>query len=67
MKQIQFCALQIHLTRALISSFDAEVMADLQADEAPSAEPVKLVYDPITGVPSEYNQYLPKDCEEYKR
>lgn len=34
---------------------------------APNIQPVKPAYDPITGVPSEFNQYLPKDCEEYKR
>ncbi|CAL8471594.1 g11136 [Coccomyxa elongata] len=42
-------------------------MAETQASEAPSAEPLKVVYDPITGVPSEYNEYLPKDCEEYRK
>ena len=30
-------------------------------------QPVKVAYDPITGVPSEYNDYLPKDSEEYKK
>ena len=30
-------------------------------------EPKKVQYDPITGVPSEYNEYLPKDSEEYKK
>ncbi|CAL5224157.1 g6794 [Coccomyxa viridis] len=34
---------------------------------APSLQPVKVEYDPITGVPSEFNQYLPKDSEEYKK
>lgn len=46
---------------------DLKLMAETQASEAPSAEPLKVVYDPITGVPSEYNEYLPKDCEEYKK
>ena len=34
---------------------------------APSLQPVKVEYNSITGVPSEFNQYLPKDSEEYKR
>ena len=34
---------------------------------APTLQPIKVEYDPITGVPSEFNQYLPKDSEEYKR
>jgi len=29
--------------------------------------PQVVQYDTVTGVPSEFNQYLPKDCEEYKR
>ncbi|KAK9918278.1 hypothetical protein WJX75_002802 [Coccomyxa subellipsoidea] len=42
-------------------------MGDSHADGAPSAEPLKVQYDPLTGVPSEFNEYLPKDSEEYKR
>lgn len=29
--------------------------------------PLQAEYDPVTGVPTEFNDYLPKDCEEYKR
>ncbi len=39
-------------------------MADVAA---PSPQPVKVEYDSITGVPSEFNEFLPKDSEEYKR
>ena len=39
-------------------------MADVAA---PSLQPVKVEYDAITGVPSEFNDFLPKDSEEYKR
>lgn len=42
-------------------------MGDSHADGAPSAETLKVQYDPLTGVPSEFNEYLPKDSEEYKR
>ncbi|KAK9813967.1 hypothetical protein WJX73_007219 [Symbiochloris irregularis] len=30
-------------------------------------QPQAVVYDSITGVPSEFNEFLPKDCEEYKK
>jgi hypothetical protein len=30
-------------------------------------EPKVVVYDPVTGVPSEYNEFLPQDSIEYKR
>ena len=36
------------------------------ADEVTLA-PQAVQYDPFTGVPAEFNEYLPKDCEEYKR
>ena len=36
------------------------------ADEVTLA-PQAVQYDPVTGVPAEFNEYLPKDCEEYKR
>jgi len=29
--------------------------------------PVIVEYDPVTGVPSEFNDFLPPDCAEYKR
>lgn len=37
--------------------------------EAPSVsvEPLVVVYHSVTGVPEEYNEYLPKECEEFKR
>ena len=35
--------------------------------EACTLHPIKVDYDPITGVPSEFNEYLPKDSDEYKK
>jgi density-regulated protein DRP1 len=32
-----------------------------------SLKPKHVDYDPITGVPSEFNEYLPKDSDEYKK
>lgn len=29
--------------------------------------PLAVEYDPITGIPAEFNEYLPSNCEEYKR
>lgn len=39
------------------------------AEAAPEAtvQPRVVEYDPVTGVPSEFNEFLPKDSEEYKR
>eukprot|EP00879_Flechtneria_rotunda_P000989 GHRR01001123.1.p1 GENE.GHRR01001123.1~~GHRR01001123.1.p1 ORF type:complete len:183 (+),score=65.81 GHRR01001123.1:148-696(+) len=39
-------------------------MAD---EDRPTPAPKVVEYDPITGVPAEYNEYLPKDSDEYKR
>lgn len=40
-------------------------MAD---DASVSVPPPRIVeYDPITGVPSEFNEYLPQDSPEYKK
>lgn len=39
-------------------------MADV---EVAAVQPLVVVYDTVTGVPSEYNEFLPKDCEEYKK
>jgi hypothetical protein len=41
-------------------------------DAAPAAErapppPLAVVYDPLTGVPAEFNEYLPQNSDEYKR
>lgn len=36
-------------------------------DAAPTVAPRVLEYDPVTGVPSEFNEYLPQDCTEYKK
>lgn len=33
----------------------------------PPPAPVVVEYDPITGVPSEYNEFLPADSAEYKK
>jgi density-regulated protein DRP1 len=35
--------------------------------EEAAVQPLVVVYDTVTGVPSEYNEFLPKDCEEYKK
>lgn len=35
--------------------------------EAITLQPIKVEYDRVTGVPAEFNEYLPKDCEEYKK
>ena len=29
--------------------------------------PVVVVYDPVTGVPSEFNEFLPPECAEFKK
>lgn len=29
--------------------------------------PKVVAYDPITGIPSEFNEYLPQSSDEYKR
>jgi density-regulated protein DRP1 len=34
---------------------------------APSIAPRVVEYDPITGVPAEFNEYLPKETDEYKK
>jgi density-regulated protein DRP1 len=33
----------------------------------PGVAPLVVAYHPITGIPEEYNDYLPKDCDEYKK
>jgi hypothetical protein len=40
-------------------------MSDSEEVQLPT--PVIVEYDPVTGVPAEFNEFLPKDCEEYKR
>ena len=35
--------------------------------EQVTLHPRTVEYDPITGVPAEFNEYLPKDSEEYKK
>jgi hypothetical protein len=40
-------------------------MSDSEETQLPT--PVIVEYDPVTGVPAEFNEFLPKDCEEYKR
>jgi density-regulated protein DRP1 len=32
----------------------------------PGVAPLVVEYHPITGIPDEYNEFLPKDCAEYK-
>lgn len=41
--------------------------ADMTEVEAAAVEPIVVEYDAVTGVPSEYNEFLPKDSEEYKK
>lgn len=38
--------------------------ADKSSSDPP--QPVVVAYDPITGVPAEFNEYLPPDCYEFK-
>lgn len=38
-----------------------------EGSEGAAGLPKKVEYDPITGVPSEFNEYLLKDCEEYRK
>ncbi|WIA31051.1 hypothetical protein OEZ86_001081 [Tetradesmus obliquus] len=40
-------------------------MSDTEETQLPT--PVIVEYDPVTGVPAEFNEFLPKDCDEYKR
>jgi density-regulated protein DRP1 len=42
-------------------------MSDNPDAEAHVVAPVIVEYDPTTGVPAEFNEYLPKDSDEYKR
>ncbi|KAL4452457.1 hypothetical protein ABPG75_008119 [Micractinium tetrahymenae] len=42
-------------------------MADAAPVEGPTVQPLQVEYDLITGVPSEFNEYLPKESEEFKR
>lgn len=37
------------------------------AGSSPGLTPVIVEYDPITGVPAEFNEFLPYDSTEYKR
>lgn len=37
-----------------------------EASSSGPPQPVIVEYDAITGVPSEFNEYLPPDCYEYK-
>lgn len=34
---------------------------------APSVSPRVVEYDPVTGVPSEFNEFLPHESQEYKK
>ena len=38
-----------------------------EAPAVPTIEPQVVEYDRVTGVPSEYNEFLPHDCAEYKK
>jgi len=35
--------------------------------ESVTLHPQTVEYDPVTGVPTEFNDFLPKDSEEYKK
>ena len=37
------------------------------AEQAKAPEPIKVDYDAVTGIPAEYNDYLPHDSTEYKK
>ena len=48
----------------------AVVAADpetIATERPPPPPPLAVEYDPITGIPAEYNEYLPSNCDEYKR
>ena len=36
-------------------------------ERPPPPPPLAVEYDPITGIPAEFNEYLPSNCDEYKR
>jgi density-regulated protein len=46
-------------------------MAEVASADAPPAReappPVVVTYDPLTGIPAEFNEYLPTNCDEFKR
>jgi density-regulated protein DRP1 len=42
-------------------------MGETDTSAGPAVQPLKMAYDQLTGVPSEYNELLPKDSDEYKR
>ena len=43
--------------------------ADVDAPPTDRVAPPPLVvaYDSVTGVPAEFNEFLPTNCDEYKR
>jgi density-regulated protein len=45
----------------------SQFIAEMAEVEVAAVQPLVVVYDAVTGVPSEYNEFLPKDCEEYKK
>lgn len=40
---------------------------DAADEEVPQSKLVVVEYDPVTGIPSEFNDFLPKDTDEFKR
>ena len=41
--------------------------AEAVVERPPPPPPLAVEYDPITGIPAEFNEYLPSNCDEYKR
>jgi translation initiation factor 1 (eIF-1/SUI1) len=46
---------------------EAPAAAAAAAAAAPPPAPVIVEYDAVTGVPAEFNEFLPPDCAEFKR
>jgi hypothetical protein len=41
--------------------------AEALAERPPPPPPLAVEYDAVTGIPAEFNEYLPSNCDEYKR
>jgi len=46
---------------------DAEPIAAAVVERPPPPPPLAVEYDAITGIPAEFNEYLPTNCDEFKR
>jgi len=50
-----------------MSEEEVSTAPEVEAEDAPKKTLLVVKYHPITGIPEEFNDYLPKDTEEYKR